>query len=100
MRHQKRRILGGIGGAALLCATFGGATASAQVIPPPPVIVPSAGGCMFVAELGSCIGVVMPVSPPTAGFVPLGPLGESREGRVDVNRDVDRSHTPGRVIVR
>jgi hypothetical protein len=100
MRQQNRRILGAIGGAALLCGAFGGATASAQAMPPPPVIVPSAGGCVFVADIGSCIGVVMPVTPPTAGIVPLGPLGESREGRVDVDRDVDSSRRPGQVIVR
>lgn len=99
MSCQTRRFLGAIGGAALLCATLGGATAGAQVILPPPVIGSAVGGCVLVADLGPCVGVVMPVTPNVDAGV-FWPLGGTREGRVDVDRDVDSSRRPGQVIVR
>ena len=94
MRERMKRSLS----IAALGAMLGGAAtvapAHAQTVPPPPVIGPVIAGCAVAAGVSPCLGTVIPVSPVVVipGFG-----GGSRN--VDVDQDVDRSRTPGRVVI-
>ena len=82
---------------AVLAVVFGGmltaAPAHAQTVPPPPVIGPAIAGCAVAAGVSPCLGTVIPVSP----VVVIPGFGGNRN--VDVDQDVDRSRTPGRVVI-
>ena len=83
--------------AALLAITFAGTApalpAQAQAVPPGPGVGAAIGGCAVLAGLSPCLGAVIPASP----IVVLPGFGGTRN--VDVDKDVDRSRTPGRVVI-
>lgn len=68
------------------------APAKAQAVPPPPVIGPAISGCAVLAGLSPCLGTVVPVAP-----VILPSFGGDRN--VDVDKNVDRTRTPGQVVI-
>ena len=69
------------------------ASARAQAVPPPPVIGPAISGRAVLAGLSPCLGTVVPVSPVVA------PVFDGGNRNADVDKDVDRSRTPGWVVI-
>ena len=84
--------------AAILAVTLGGSAmavpARAQAIPPVPGIGAAISGCAVLAGLSPCLGTVISASP----IVGLPGFGGG-ERNVDVDKDVDRGRTPGRIVI-
>jgi hypothetical protein len=78
--------------AALVGGMLAVAPAHAQTVPPVPGIGSAIGGCVVLAGLSPCLGTVIPASP-----VVVVPGFGGRN--VDIDKDVDRNRTPGRVVV-
>ena len=83
--------------AALFAALLGGmltvVPVRAQSVPPVPGIGPAIAGCAVVAGLSPCLGPAVSIAP----IVVIPGFGGTRN--VDVDRDVDRHRTPGRVVI-
>ena len=84
--------------AAVLTVALGGmltvAPTHAQTVPLLPGIGPAIGGCAALGGLSPCIGSAVSIAP----IVVIPGFGGDRN--VDVDKDVDRSREPGRVVIR
>lgn len=76
----------------LLSAVIGTGPAGAQSLPIVPPGMPPGSGCVILADLAPCIIDPLPLPPLIVAGI--------GEGRVDVDRDVDRSRQPGSVLIR
>jgi len=102
IRTRRRHLLGLAG--ALLAAATSLSPAAAQPVPLIPPMPPIGTGCIVAGTVAPCAGLVIPEVPivvvvPERGAIG-GPVFGSGGRNVQVERDVDRSRTPGRVVVR
>ena len=92
MRYMRHGLAAGLIAAGLLGGIAGFGSASAQSVPVVPLVIPPGGGCIIVAGLAPCVPGPVPIPPIIMAGVD--------QGRVDVDRDVDRSRQPGTVLIR
>ena len=93
MKRRMKRTAAAMLFAAAVSGGIGAAVpARAQTIPAVPIVGPAISGCAALAGLSPCLVTVVPVAP-----VILPGLGGDRN--VAIAKDVDRSRTPGRVVI-
>ena len=94
---KKRCLVVGVG-ATVAAGAFLPGPAGAQSVPVVPPIGPAVSACAIAGDLGPCIAGAVPSAPVVV--VPGGPFFGSGGRNVTVDKDVDRSRTPGTVVVR